>query len=292
MSSFQTEIGGRVLSIETGKFAGQANGAVTVSYGETVVLVTACMSRNPRPDVDFLPLTVDYEERLYAAGKIPGSFFRREGRPGEEAILAARLTDRPLRPLFPKGLRRDVQIVVTVLSADQENEPEILSIIGASAALGISDIPFDGPVGATRVGCIDGEFILNPTFSELSKSALDLVVVGTKEAVVMIEAGAREVPEESILEAVKFGQEANQEVIHLQEDFIRTCGKPKIHIQAEELPPELEARAEEWLQNRFPQGILQDGLGWEQVWETVREEFLEEFGSDFSRGVQAFYAPL
>lgn len=275
MPSFQTEIGGRVLSIETGKFAGQANGAVTVSYGETVVLVTACMGRDPRSDVDFLPLTVDYEERLYAAGKIPGSFFRREGRPGEEAILAARLTDRPLRPLFPKGLRNDVQIVVTVLSADQENEPEILSIIGASAALGISDIPFDGPVGATRVGYIDGEFVLNPTFTELSKSALDLVVAGTKEAVVMIEAGAREVPEEIILEAVKFGQEANQEVIRLQEGFIRTCGKPKRQIQVEELPPELEERLEEWLQNRFPQGILQDGM--EGAWEAVREELLEEF---------------
>ncbi len=282
MPSFQTEIGGRVLSIETGKFAGQANGAVTVSYGETVVLVTACMGRNPRPDVDFLPLTVDYEERLYAAGKIPGSFFRREGRPGEEAILAARLTDRPLRPLFPKGLRHDVQIVVTVLSADQENEPEILSIIGASAALGISDIPFDGPVGATRVGYIDGEFILNPTFSQLTESALDLVVAGTKEAVVMIEAGAREVPEEIILEAVKFGQEANQAVIHLQEDFIQTCGKLKRQIQVEELPPELEAKVEEWLQNRFPQGVLQDGLNREEAWEAVREELLEEFGSDFS----------
>jgi len=282
MPSFQTEIGGRVLSIETGKFAGQANGAVTVSYGETVVLVTACMGRNPRPDVDFLPLTVDYEERLYAAGKIPGSFFRREGRPGEEAILAARLTDRPLRPLFPKGLRHDVQIVVTVLSADQENEPEILSIIGASAALGISDIPFDGPVGATRVGYIDGEFILNPTFSQLTESALDLVVAGTKEAVVMIEAGAREVPEEIILEAVKFGQEANQAVIHLQEDFIQTCGKLKRQIQVEELPPELEAKVEEWLQNKFPQGVLQDGLNREEAWEAVREELLKEFGSDFS----------
>lgn len=282
MPSFQTEIGGRVLSIETGKFAGQANGAVTVSYGETVVLVTACISRNPRPDVDFLPLTVDYEERLYAAGKIPGSFFRREGRPGEEAILAARLTDRPLRPLFPKGLRNEVQIVVTVLSADQENEPEILSIIGASAALGISDIPFDGPVGATRVGYIDGEFILNPTFSQLTESALDLVVAGTKEAVVMIEAGAREVPEEVILEAVKFGQEANQEVIRLQEDFIQTCGKPKIQIQVEELPSELEAKVEEWLKERFPQGILQDALNREEAWEAVREGLLEEFGSDFS----------
>ncbi len=282
MPSFQTEVGGRILSIETGKFAGQANGAVTVSYGETVVLVTACISKNPRPEVDFLPLTVDYEERLYAAGKIPGSFFRREGRPGEEAILAARLTDRPLRPLFPKGLRHDVQIVVTVLSADQENEPEILSIIGASAALGISDIPFAGPVGATRVGYINGEFILNPTFSQLTESALDLVVAGTKEAVVMIEAGAREVPEEVILKAVRFGQEANQEVIHLQEDFIQSCGKSKIKIEVGEWPPELEAKVEEWLKEKLPQGILREGLGQEQAWEQVRGGLLEEFGSDFS----------
>ncbi len=282
MSSFQTEIGGRILSVETGKFAGQANGAVTVSYGETVVLVTACISPKPRPDVDFLPLTVDYEERLYAAGKIPGSFFRREGRPGEEAILAARLTDRPLRPLFPKGLRHDVQIVVTVLSADQENEPEILSIIGASAALGISDIPFDGPIGATRVGYSSGQFMLNPTFSELAGSEIDLVVAGTKEAVVMIEAGAREVPEEIILEAVKVGQETNLKVIELQEDFIRACGKPKLKVEVSELPPELEAEVEDWLESKFPQHIFGNGFDREQAWESAREELLEKLGGSFS----------
>lgn len=283
MSSFsQIEVGGRALSIETGKFAGQANGAVTVSYGETVVLVTVCMSPKPRADVDFLPLTVDYEERLYAAGKIPGSFFRREGKPGEEAILAARLTDRPLRPLFPKGLHNDVHVVVTVLSADQENEPEVLSIIGASAALSISDIPFDGPIGATRVGYIEGSFVLNPTFSQLAKSELDLVVVGTKEAVIMIEAGAQEVPENIVLEAVKFGQQANQEVIKLQEDFATACGNPKIEIETDEIPSELESKVEDFLQEKFPQGIFQSGYSHEQAWELSRPELLEKFDPNLS----------
>jgi polyribonucleotide nucleotidyltransferase len=184
--SFQTEIGGRTLVIETGELAGQANGAVTVRYGDTVVLVTACMSAAPREGVDFLPLTVDYEERLYAAGKIPGGFFKREGRPSQDAILTSRLTDRPLRPLFPHGFRNEVQVVVAVLSTDQENVPDMLSIIGASAALGISDIPFGGPISAVRIGYIDGEFVLNPTFTQLLESKLDLVVAGTEETVIML----------------------------------------------------------------------------------------------------------
>src|SRR3972149_2682147 len=172
-------IAGRLLTIETGKLAGQAGGAVTVQYGDTVLLAAATASRQPRPDIDFLPLTVDYEERMYAAGKIPGGFYRREGRPSEAAILISRLTDRPLRPLFPKGFRNDVQIVVDALSADQENEPDILSIIGASSALPISVIPFDGPVGAVRVGYMGGELVLNPTSSELLSSRLELTIAGT-----------------------------------------------------------------------------------------------------------------
>jgi polyribonucleotide nucleotidyltransferase len=159
---YEMSLAGRPLIIETGKLAGQANGAVTVQYGETIVLATATATREPRPDIDFFPLTVDYEERLYAAGKIPGGFFKREGRPTEQPILTCRLTDRPIRPLFPKGFRNDVQIVVAVLSADQENEPDILSIIGASAALTVSDIPFEGPVGAVKLGHIDGQLVLNP----------------------------------------------------------------------------------------------------------------------------------
>ncbi len=205
-----------------------------------MVLVTACISTEPREGQDFLPLTVDYEERLYAAGKIPGSFFRREGRPGQEAVLTSRLTDRPLRPLFAKSLRNDVQVVVTVLSADQENPPDILAICGASAALGISNIPFGGPVAAVRVGYVDDEYVLNPTFTQLNQSKLDLVVAGTKDGVIMVEAGAKEVAEDILLGALKFGQEANQEVIKLQEQLIQACGKPKMEFQGKELSSELQ----------------------------------------------------
>ncbi|HEU4760116.1 MAG TPA: polyribonucleotide nucleotidyltransferase, partial [Dehalococcoidia bacterium] len=216
---FEREIGGRLLSMEVGRVAGQANGAVTVRYGDSIILVTACMSAEPREGIDFFPLTVDYEERLYAAGKIPGSFFRREGRPSSQAILTARLTDRPLRPLFPKGVRNDVQIIVTVLSADQENDPDILSVIGASAALTISDIPFAGPVSGTRVGYVDDQYVVNPTFAQLKDSALDLVVAGTRDAIVMVEAGATEAPEAVVLEALRVGQSANAEIIALQEEM-------------------------------------------------------------------------
>src|SRR5437660_8760359 len=175
---FEREIGGRKLRLETGKMAGLANGAVLIRYGDTVLLVAATMNDSPREGTDFFPLTVDYEERLYAAGKIPGGWFRREGRPSTSGILTARLTDRPLRPLFPKGMRNDVQIVVTTLSADQENDPDILSVIGASAALSISDIPFLGPVSGTRVAYINGEYVVNPTFAQLKDSALEIVVAG------------------------------------------------------------------------------------------------------------------
>ncbi|MCL4369699.1 MAG: polyribonucleotide nucleotidyltransferase [Chloroflexi bacterium] len=221
-------IGGRKLSIETGKLAQQANGSVIVQYGDTLVLATATASKEPRPDIDFFPLTVDYEERLYAAGKIPGSFFRREGRPSEGAILISRLTDRPLRPLFPKGWRNDVQIIVTALSADQENEPDILSIIGASAALTISDIPFEGPVAAVKVGYMDGELVINPTVSQLPESELELVVAGTADAVVMVEAGAVEVPEDTVIQAIRLGHEVSQQIIAMQGRLREAVGKPKI----------------------------------------------------------------
>ncbi|MBM3156428.1 MAG: polyribonucleotide nucleotidyltransferase [Chloroflexi bacterium] len=239
MHRFEEEIGGRMMAIESGRLAEQSNGAVTVNYGDTVVLVTACFSNETREGTDFVPLTVDYEERLYAAGKIPGSFFRREGRPGQEAVLTSRLTDRPLRPLFAKYLRNDVQVVVTVLSADQENSPDVLAIIGGSAALGISDIPFSGPVSAVRVGYIDGEYILNPTFTQLTQSKLDLVLAGTRDGVIMVEAGARELTEDVVLEGIKFGQKANLKIIELQEKIIQACSKPKMEITAKEFSPEL-----------------------------------------------------
>ena len=234
-------MGGLPLYLGTGKLANQAHGAVTVVYGDTVVLVTACVSAQPRPGIDFLPLTIDLEERHYAAGKIPGSFFKREGRPGVDAILTGRMIDRPLRPLFPKGLRNDVQIIATVLSTDREHEPSIPATIGASAALSISEIPFDGPIGGSRVGYIDGEFVLNPTYTQLLKSDLDLVVVGNKDAVVMVEAGVNELPDDLVLEAVKFGQEANLIVIDLQEEMVSACGKTKMKLSATAAPnPALE----------------------------------------------------
>jgi polyribonucleotide nucleotidyltransferase len=253
---FEEEIGGRVMSIESGRLAEQANGAVTVHYGDTVVLVTTCFSNEAREGTDFVPLTVDYEERLYAAGKIPGSFFRREGRPGQEAVLTSRLTDRPLRPLFAKYLRNDVQVIVTVLSADQENSPDVLAIIGGSAALGISDIPFGGPVSAVRVGYIDGEYILNPTFTQLSQSKLDLVLAGTGDGVIMVEAGAKELPEDVILEGIKFGQQANLRIIELQEKLIQTCSKPKIELEAKELSPELQETVSAIIKDNVGEGPL------------------------------------
>ncbi len=280
---FDTEIGNRSLTIEVGKFAELANGAVTVRYGDTVVLVTACMSAEPREGVDFFPLTVDYEERFYAAGKIPGGFFRREGRPSQAAILTDRLTDRPLRPLFPDGFRNDVQIVVTVLSADQENDPDILSIIGASAALSISDIPFQGPVGAARVGYIGGEFVLNPTFTQLLESQLELVVTGTKEAVIMVEAGAKEVSEDTILEAIRLGHQAAQQVIALQERLIQACGKPKIGVVPVELNPAAQQAASSIIEDRFPQGILwKDKSEQQAIINSLKKGLSEKYQDGFS----------
>jgi polyribonucleotide nucleotidyltransferase len=222
----ESEIGGQSFSLEAGKLAEQADGAVLVRYGDTVVLATA-VAKEPREGLDFFPMTIDYEERMYAAGKIPGGFIKRESRPSEAAILAMRLTDRPIRPLFPKGYRQDVQVVLTVLSADQENDPDILAVNGASAALAISPIPFLGPVGAVRVGRIGGEFVTNPTTSQLDESELDLVVAGTRDAVMMVEAGAKILPESVMADAIAYGQQELQKSIDLQEKLVATAGSPK-----------------------------------------------------------------
>jgi polyribonucleotide nucleotidyltransferase len=236
--SFSCEIGGRNLSISTGKLAQQANAAVTVRYGETVVLVTVCFAREAREGIDFLPLTIDYEERLYAAGKIPGGFIRREGRPSEAATLACRQTDRPIRPLLPKSWHSEIQIVTTVLSADQENDPDTLSVIGASTALTLSEIPFAGPIGAVNVGYINGELVLNPKMAQLDESLLDLVVVSTRDKVIMVEAGAKEISEEIVLEGVKFGHEANQAIIQLQDQMQKEAGKPKLPVPEDKVNAE------------------------------------------------------
>ena len=224
--TFETQIGGRTLTIETGKLATLAGGSVTVRYGDTMVLGTANRSE-PRPGLDFFPLTVDFEERMYAAGKIPGGFIKREARPSENAILAARQTDRPIRPLFPKGYKDDVQLVITVLSTDQENLPDVVGTIAASAALTISEIPFNGPIASVRVGRIDGEFVVNPTFSQMKDSELDLIVAGTRDAIMMVEAGANLLPEAVMAEAILFGHRALQPIVDLQEQLQKAVGKAK-----------------------------------------------------------------
>jgi DNA polymerase III epsilon subunit family exonuclease len=223
---FETQLGGRTLTIETGKLARLAGGSVTVRFGDTMVLGTANRSE-PRPGLDFFPLTVDFEERMYAAGKIPGGFIKRESRPSENAILAARQTDRPIRPLFPEGYKDDIQLVITVLSTDQENNPDVLGTVAASAALSISEIPFNGPIGSVRVGRIDGEFVVNPTHEELKTSELDLIVAGTRDAIMMVEAGANILPEAVMAEAILFGHRALQPLVELQEQMRVKLGKPK-----------------------------------------------------------------
>jgi len=239
IQQFSATLGGKEVRIETGKLAQQADGAVTVSCGDTLLLVTATMSKNVREGISFFPLSVDFEERLYAVGRIPGSFFRREGRPTESATLTMRLTDRALRPLFPDDLRNDVQIVITPLSQDDENFSDVLAIVGASAALTISDIPFNGPVGALRVGMVDGELVANPTVSQVEAGVLDLKVAGTADALVMVEAGANEVVESKMVDALTTGREAMQELIRVQEEMRKAIGRPKRSYEPYELPKEL-----------------------------------------------------
>ncbi len=242
---FVATVGGKEIIIETGKLAEQAGGAVTVRLGDTVVFATATMSATARQGVDFFPLSVDYEERLYAAGRIPGSFMRREGRPSEASILIARVTDRPLRPLFPSDLRNEVQVIVTPLSHDQENHADILSIIAASAALHISDVPWDGPIGAVRVGLIDGQFVLNPTIPEMENSLLDLRMAGTADAIIMVEAGANEVDEETMVKALRFGHEAMDDLIAVQEQMRAQLGKPKREYEPAVVDEALAAEVEQ-----------------------------------------------
>ena len=256
----ELEVAGRTLSIETGVLAQQAHGSAVVRYGDTVVLVTAVMG-GVREGMDFFPLTIEYEERLYAVGRIPGSFFRREGRPTTEATLAARLTDRPLRPRFPKGMRNEVQVISTILSADHVNQPDILTIIGASAALSVSQIPFDGPVGATRMGYIDEAFVVNPTFEELSRSKLDLSIAGSRDAIIMIEAGANEVTEEIVLEALRLGQENNVRLIEMQDRIVAEVGLPKVEVKsAQGTDPGLMAKVEAIAKTRL-ESVVDRGEG-------------------------------
>ena len=251
--SVEREIGGEKLAISTGRYAAQADAAVSVRCGDSVILATVCVSPKARPDIDFLPLTIDYEERLYAAGKIPGSFFRREGRPTQEAVLFGRLADRPLRPLFPKGFHNEVQVIITVLSVDHKNPPEILGIVGASAALSISPIPFAGPVGASRVAHIDGTYTTNPTYSQINDSDLGVVVAGTREGVMMVEAGSVEVSEDVVLGAIQRAQEANGQVIDMIEEMVAAVGKPKMDVSADGSHEDTESAINTVLNGRLAQ---------------------------------------
>ena len=228
---FSTTIGGKTITLETGRLAGQAGGAVTIQLGESMVFAAATMAFEPREGADFFPLTVEYEERMYAGGRIPGSFFRREGRPSTEAILTARLTDRPIRPLFDKEMRNEVQVIMFSISADVENPLDILCINAASAALMISDIPWAGPVGAVRIGRINGEFIVNPTFQQIDQSELDLRIAGTRDAILMVESGSEEIPEDIMIQALMFGHQSLQPMIDLQERMAAEIGKPKREVQ-------------------------------------------------------------
>jgi polyribonucleotide nucleotidyltransferase len=251
----QIDFGGRSFSIETGKVAKQANGSVMVQYGETVVLVTAVTSDKKREGLDFIPLTVNYLEMTYAAGRIPGGFFKREGRPSDRETLISRFIDRPLRPLFPKGFQNEIQIIATVLSADQDNDPSILGMIGASSALSLSDIPFDGPIAGAKVGRIDGEFVLNPTHEELELSDIDLFVAGSEEAIIMVEGSAKEIKEEEILEAILFGHQSLKPVIDLQKQMKSAYGvTPKefeLQKPEETIYEKVRAIAQEKLQETF-----------------------------------------
>lgn len=251
MYSFEMELGGRKLVIENGKMAKQANGAVLVRYGDTVVLVTATASAEPREGVDFFPLTVDYEEKMYAAGKIPGGFIKREGRPSSDAILCARLIDRPIRPLFPKGYRNDVQIVATVMSVEQDNAPELAAMIGASAALTVSDIPFNGPIAGVRVGRVNDEFVINPTEEQRKVSTLNLTVAGSYDAVMMVEAGANELPEEVILDAIIFGHQEIKRIVEFQNEIRNECGKEKREAKLFTVPEELMTAVRDYTKDRL-----------------------------------------
>lgn len=282
MKKMELELGGRKLIIEAGRLARQANGTAYVTYGDTVLLTTAVMANEAKKDIDFFPLTVEYREKAYAAGKIPGGFFKREGRPATKEILTSRLVDRPLRPLFPKGFKNDVQIVSMVLSMDVTNPPDVLSIIGASAALTFSDIPFYGPVGAVRVGMIDNQFVLNPSYDEMKKSNLNIVVAGKKDAILMIEAEANEVGEGVIIDAINFAKPFISGIIKFQEEFAMELAKPKRDVSIFSVPEDFRTKV-----NNFSRGKMEKALDtsdknfMKETLSNLEKEVVENFKSEF-----------
>lgn len=291
MQSFEMQLGGRPLIIEQGKMAKQANGSVLVRYGDTVVLVAATASAEPREGIDFFPLTVDFEEKMYAAGKIPGGFIKREGRPSESAILCSRLIDRPIRPLFPEGFRNDVQIIATVLCVDQDNAPEIAGMIGASCALCISDIPFAGPIAGVKVGRVDGEFVINPTEAQRASSDLNLTVAGSHDAIMMVEAGANELPEEVILEAILFGHKEIQRIVEFQQEIVAACGKEKREVKLFLAPEELDQAIRSYAAVRLDEAVRNpDKLDRDEHIATIGAEVLEHFLLDYPENAKEIAA--
>lgn len=278
MHTFSTELGGRPLTIETGKIAKQANGSVLIRYGETAVVVAVTNTDTPREGVDFFPLTVDFEEKMYAVGKIPGGFLRREGRPPETAILTSRLIDRPIRPMFPDGYHNDVQIVATAVSVDPDNAPDIPAMIGASCALSISDIPFEGPIAGVRVGRVDGQFIINPTLEQAAVSEMNLAVAGTKDAILMVEAGAKEVSEQVMLDAILFGHEEIKKLVAFQEQIQAEVGKPKMEFTPYVPPEALSKEIMEYGEPKIHDALMDpDKLHRDKMVSETKEAILEHF---------------
>jgi len=280
--NFSMDLAGRKLTIETGKLAQLANGSVLVRYGDTVVLSTATASAEPREGVDFFPLSVDYEERLYSVGKIPGGFIKREGKPSEKAILTSRVIDRPLRPLFPKDLRNDVAVINTVMSVDQDNSPEVAALLGSSIALSISDIPFNGPIGGVVLGLVDGEVIINPDSKQREESQMYVTLAGTKNKIVMIEAGANEVPDEVMLDAIKKGHDEIKKIVEFIEGIVKEIGKPKFEYQSAEVPAEVMNAVKEFAYDRMREAVLavdkqvRDG-NIKKLTDETKEHLLEAF---------------
>ncbi|MGI6538735.1 MAG: polyribonucleotide nucleotidyltransferase [Caldicoprobacterales bacterium] len=279
---YTMELAGQTLSVEVGKMAEQANGACTVRYGDTVVLVTATASDEPREGIDFFPLSVDFEEKLYAVGRIPGGFIRREGRPTEKAILTSRLIDRPIRPLFPEGFRNDVVVIATALSIDPEYPPEVFAMIGSSVALSISDIPFLGPTGSVSVGMVDGNFIINPNSNQREKSKLDLVVSGTKDAIMMVEAGAHELTEDEMLDAIMFAHEYIKDIVRFQEKIVQEVGKPKKAYEIFLPGLDLEKKVRAFATERISVAVqAKEKQIREENIKKVTEEIMEHFSDTF-----------
>lgn len=292
MEQFQMELAGRTLTIETGELAKQASGAALVRYGDTVVLVTATGSKEAK-DIDFFPLTVDYEEKMYAVGRIPGGFVKREGRPPETAILHSRLIDRPIRPLFDKGCRNEVHVVATVLSVDQDNAPEICGMIGASAALAISDIPWAGPIAGVRMGRVNGEFVVNPTVAQLEESDLNVVVAGTKDAILMVEGGAQEVPEEVLLEVIMTAHEEIKRIVAFQEDMVAKVGKEKRVFPVHEIDEEVSKAVHEYAHDALDKAVrCADKQQRDAQQEAVFAEVLAHFEEIYPEQMQDVFMTL